>query len=542
MRKSRFLISLIAATAIGLAGVGCESSDSGAVRDTSDISNSGGNVDPNERRYMREYLLVAQRGLEVPAANFGTTGGSLPTVAGRESGVSPKDQVGVAAGLLFELTGITNVPSPNLSFTQPGVSTNRTPTDTSEVQEAGFAGFHQVYPSPSGRYVVGLSRAKDNLASDDGAPKSGIQVFQVDTPSAEVTFPPQPALGPTPERTSVRYTVPGQGEFVSGAWSRDGRYFYASFNGDILCAPFLESNGRLDIDTASFVAFPAGTTGFNNALQLLASFDGNFIFALDNANGAIVTYSRDLDDGSLTQVGTLATVSDPRGFTLDRTGTYLYVAGRESQQLAGYRVGSDGSLALLDLFPSSGLGAVPATLGNPLGDVAANPRLDQLYLGAYSGIVSGYTIDVATGALAANGGPATPLGGHRNLANIEVEPTGQFVIAAYEHDFDTFQDFVTPANGFPIDESNVFANTNSATNGTIPTVAFPELDASGRVAYVFPTTLASAFTGSVQAFRILDAAGNVRVEDAVESSNPYGLGFFQLVVQAPVPADETVVP
>lgn len=546
MRKSRFLISLIAATAIGLAGVGCESSDSGAIRDTSDISNTGGDVNPDERRNMREYLLVAQRGLEIPAASF-ATGRSLPTVDGRESGVTPKDELGVAAGLVFELTGITNVPRPNLNFTSPGVPTSQDPTDTLDVQNPDYAGFHQIYTSPSGRYVVGLSRAKDNIGID-GA-RSGIQIFQVDTPSAEVTFPPQPALGLPPDPVSMWFLASDQGEFTSGAWSRDGNYFYFCLSQRIWRAGFTESNGGLDITNSSpSVLFPGGAGGVNNAAQMLASVDGNYIFALDNANGAIITYTRDLSNGTLTETSTLPTVSDPRGFTFDRTGTFLYVVGRESQQLAGYRIGTDGSLAPIDLFPGSGLGAVPATLSGPLGDVAANPRQDQLFVASYNGYLSGYTIDVATGALTATSAPAQSLFGHRNLANLEVEPTGQFVIAAFEHDFDTFQNFVTPANGFAINErsDNIFANTDSATNATFPLLGgfdpVLSLDSNGRVAYVFPTTEGNAFTGSLQGFRILDAAGNTRAESAVEVSNPYGLGFFQLVVQAPVPADEPVVP
>lgn len=534
MRKSRFLISLIAATAIGLSGVGCESSDSGAVQDTSDISNPSGNVNPDERRNLREYLFVGQRGLEVPGAELGA-GQSLPTVAGRDTGVTPKDRVGVEAGLLFELAGIATVPAPNLTFATPG-GTERTPTTTSEGQGDGFAGFNQMYPSPSGRYVVGVSRAKDNINGVDGA-LSGLQIFQIDTPSVEITFPPAPDFGPTADPVSIFNFGSDQGEFSAGAWSRDGRHFYVSLNERIYSLPFTESNGRLDFDVSTTVLFAAGGSSVNNALQMASSFDGNFLFALDNANGNIVTYSRNADTGQLTEVGTTATPADPRGFAIDRTGTYLYVVGRESMQLAGFRVNADGSLSAIELFPGLGLGAVPVTFPNqPLGDVAANPRLDQLFLGSYEGGVSGYTIDVATGALTAAGGVAGPLGTARNLANIEVEPTGSFVIAAYEHDYDTFQNFVTVANGFPssADESTVFANLDSGTNGALPFSASPNLDVNGRVAYVFPSTQANAFTGAVQSFRIENAAGSVRANDSVDVENPYGLGFFQLVIPTPL--------
>lgn len=541
MRKSRFLIGLIAATAIGLAGVGCgESSSSGAVRDTSDIARPDSS--PDERRLMREYLLVGQRGLTVPPEDFGEAPDvSLPSVTGRDSGVTPSDEPGVAGGLLYELFGVNQVPSPNLAFVKPGVVEDRTPSDTSEVQEDQFAGFHQVYTSPSGRYVVAVSRAKDTLNRvDEGAPGSGFQVFQIDTPSVEETYPPQPDFGPTPELVSIRFFAGGQGEFTSGAWSRDGRFFFLSMNNRIYSIPFTESNGSLDFDVAREMLFSAGPT-LNNAVQMILSPAGDVLLALDNASGAIVSYSVNPENGELTLSGSLPTVSDPRGFTLDRSGNFLYVAGRRSKQLAGYRLGDDGGLTPIELFPAEGLGAVPATMPLHLGDVTASARRDQLFLGAYNGVVSGYTVDVTTGALTAGSRLGTPLGGARNLANLEVDPTGEFVLAAYEHDFDTFQDFVTFANGFGTDESSVFANTDSTTNELVPLNATPNFDLNGRIAYLFPSTLDRAFAGSVQAFRVLDEAGNLTVRDATDVTNPYGLGFFQLVL--PIPAEEgPVVP
>lgn len=541
MRKSRFLIGLIAATAIGLAGVGCgESSSSGAIRDTSDIARPDSN--PDERRHLTEYLLVGQRGLAVPAADFGAaTGVSLPTVTRRDSGMTPSDQRGVAAGLLYELFGINQASNPDLSFTKPGLPGDRTPSDTSGGQEEQFAGFHQVYISPSGRYVVGVSRAKDTLYDvDTGSPGSGFQVFQIDTPPVDEVYPPQPAFGPTPERVSVRFFARGQGEFTSGAWSRDGRFFFLSMNNRIYSIPFTESTGDLDFDVAREMTFSADPI-LNNAVQMILSPTADVLFALDNANGTIVSYSVNPENGELTLSGSLPTVSDPRGFAVDRSGNFLYVAGRSSKQLAGYRLTDGGDLTPIELFPSEGVGAVPVTMSDFLGDVATSTQRDHLFLGSYLGVVAGYTVDVTTGALTAAGRVGIPLGGAQNLANLEVDPTGELVIAAYEHDFDTFQNFVTVANGFSFNETDVFANIDSATNETLPLSATANVDSNGRIAYVFPTTSDRAESGSVQMFRVLDDSANVRVGDAVDASNPYGLAFFNLTIQAPV-EEGSVVP
>ena len=518
MRKSRFLINLIAATAIGLSVVGCgESSSTGAIRDTSDISNPGGGT----TRDLREYLVIAQRGLEVPASDF-AAGQTLPTEVPpqTEAGMTPKDEVGIVGGLMYELLGISSVPTPDLQFVTPGSLDGQDPVGTQAPPNEGDVptGYHQVYASPSGQYVIGVGRAKNNVAIDDATAR--VQVYKVNVPPTDVVFPPQPTFGVPAAPVSLFDFASNQGEFVSGAWSRDGNYFYVSISGFIQKATFTESNGRLVFaPIATVPIFPVGGAGVNNAVELKLSRDGRTLYALDNANGDIVTYSVDTATGDLTETNITATVADPRGFALDRTGTFLYVAGRNSGELAGYRVEADGSLTPIELF--AGAGAVPFNYGVALGDVAANPITNQLFLGSYDGVVSGFTINMDNGSLVDGGAAAAPLNGARNLANLEVEPTGRFLLTAFEHDLDSTQNFV-------------FANTNSATNGIggSATSLTPSTDKNGRIAYLFPTTEGRAFEGEIQSARI-DARANVSVEHSVDVDNPYGLAFLQLTFSAP---------
>lgn len=536
MRKSRFLMSLIAATAIGLSAVGCgSSSDQGSIQDTTDLSVPGNNNNQNERRNLREYMLVGQRGLVTnftPSYTAGSGQSSPTETNGRAVVAAPGDDIQTATApvQLYEIGGISDVPRPNFNMRAPGLATDDPAEPVADLLTGISGGFHQVYTSPTGSYAIGMARSKDRGFQGDTVTGSDVQIFQLDFSPADVTFPPTVTFGPVQDPTDIRTYAPDQGEFVSGAWSSNAGQFYASISNRITVFQVDGIVGGLD--ESQVLVFPAGPAGtINNAVQIIASRDGNFVFAIDNANSNLVTYAR-AADGSLTQSATTPVVSDPRGATLDRTGRYMYIAGRASGQLAGYRIEDDGSLTAIDVFPAQGNGAVPFPFGEPLGDVASNPTSNQLVLATYLGVVQTYTIDTATGGLTATGAAGAPFGSARNCGNVEFEPSGRFVVASYEHDFDTFQPYVNPGNGWPFDESLVFANTNSASNGAglPPLSATPNFDSLGRIVYVLPTTAPD--TGSVQAYRLADNGG-LRVEQSVEAANPYGLAFFQRVITPP---------
>jgi hypothetical protein len=531
MRKSRFLLSLIAATAIGLSAVGCDSSSSGGVADTSDLTVPNNNNNVNERLSLREYMLVAQRGLETNFAPNFSAGQSAPADPGGLVVAAPGDgDIGSNPPQLWEISGIADTPVPNANLTTPGNSTNSTPnTPDAGLLPDGASGFHQIYASPTGTFAIGLGRAKDRGFAGDSVDRARMQIFGMDFEAPlDVVFPPNVVFNAVADPVSILNYSPGQGEFASGAWSPNAQQFYASIDNGIDVFSVDGTIGRLD--PVQSVIFPFGGAGVNNAVKLIASPNGGFLYALDNANAQLVTYARNAVDGTLTEVAISPIVSDPRGATLDRSGRFMYIVGRTSGQLAGYEVLADGSLAPIDLFPELGIGPIPFTFGQPLGDVAANSQLDQLFLTTYLGVMQGYSVNTTTGALTAVGSGASPLGGARNAANIEVEPTGRFVVAAYEHDFDTFQPFVTPANGWPYFEDAVFTNIDSASNGVAPLSATPNFDALGRIVYTLPNP--APFTGEVQVFRV-QANGTPRSEQAQASANPYGLSFFQRVVQAP---------
>ncbi len=517
MRKNRFLMNLIAATAIGLAAIGCDSSSSGAIADTSDIAaNNAANLAAQQNQ-LREYLIVAQRGINLPAANLGATQ-STPTI---DPANGPLNDIVTAPGdadvpraELYEINGIGDTPIANNVITGPGGQTATQPTSN-----AGTTGAHGVYIDPSGNFVVTIGRTKNRGGANDTAILNAeLQIHALRPQPLDQTFPPVIEFQAVQDPTPILIFTVNQGNFVSGAWSRDGRFFYASIEGRLITYAVDGTVGRLQ--QVQSLAFPAGAGGFNNAAELLASGNGAFIFAIDHANNNLLTYTRNTTTGLLTLAQTTAVSADPRGMTIDSTGQFLYLASRASQMLTGFRINANGTLTVVELF--TGSGAVPFNLGTALGDVDANPQTTRLYVSSYAGVLQTYNINTATGGLSVAGANDDLLGNSRNTANLEIDPTGKFAFAVNEHDFEEFQAFAG--------ENNVFANVNMANNdetmGGSRFSATAQQDQNGNDVFLLPIPTANAFTGDFQVAR-LNADGSVRFERSQTVQNPHGIDFLQ---------------
>ena len=560
MRKSRFLLNLIAATAIGLSVFGCDSSDSEFITTNGDLLPAPTGPLVAGTTNLREYLILAERGLEPIAPNFGANqgapAGAGAVIAGAADAVATDSRAqlfeldllgeadafpgslitpGSATPVQLTLADITNpIPTP-IATVQPSFEPQNTPVGPGA--DAGTSGFHQIYASPQGRFAIGMSRAGGRNLNDglDGAVDSAnLQVFMINrTQNFPATFELGPPLNPLPIITFS----PNQGNFVSGAWSPDGAFFYASVNGSLGVFSVEPTNGSLEESQPALPLAAGPVAGIpNNALEILVSESGQFIYTVDNANGQVQIFSRDPATDIVSQIGQVPTGTDPRGATIDRSGNFMYVAGRSSATVAGYSIGADGLLTPIDVL--GGIGPVPAPLGVPIGDVDANPQDDTLYVSSYSGVMQAFSIDPATGGLTSVGDSAPLLGGSRNTTNIEVDPSGAFVLSVQEHDADDFQDFVTLANGFPAEavENPSFANPDTASNGPGGAIfsLTPQLDASGRTLFALLQPFEAAFAGDLQVFRIEEDGVSVRAERSVDTVNPFGLTFFQRVIEAPV--------
>lgn len=516
MRKNRFLMNLIAATAIGLAAIGCDSSSSGAIGDASDLNSNANNA--AQQASLHEFLIIGQRGLFQNSVTVTGTNRGTPTVptapAGRIVIGEPGDAV-VTRSLAFPIRGVASVPTPNavLDASQP-LAANATAT----------SGAHGAFVDPTGKFVVTMTRAKNRGFGTDNAVLNAIlEISALRLSPIDTTFPPVLNFGTVQDPTPTRLFTRNQGEFVSGAWSTDARHFYASIEGTLITYTVDGTVGRLT--PAQVQAFPnQPAAGFNNAAKLLSAPSGAFIFAIDHAGNNILTYTRNTTTGILALTATTPVPADCRGMTIESTGQFLYAVSRSSQFLSGFRIAANGALTPIEV--TVGAGAIPFNFGSALGDVDANPQTSTVFIATYAGALQGFNVNTTTGALTAIGAADALLGSSRNTANIEVDPTGRFLFSANEHDYESFDQF---SGEFP-----VFANLDTTTNATVPFSPTAQADDNGLTVLITPTDPNLAFVGDIQIARI-NADGTVRYERSQAAENPYSLDFVQRVLLPPFP-------
>ncbi|HEX5165297.1 MAG TPA: lactonase family protein [Thermomicrobiales bacterium] len=85
---------------------------------------------------------------------------------------------------------------------------------------------------------------------------------------------------------------------------------------------------------------PKGFDGQNSCAEVRAAPSGRFVYGSNRGHDSIATFAVG-PDGSLTPAGHTSTGGEnPRNFTLDATGTYLFAANQDSDTIVTFRVDS----------------------------------------------------------------------------------------------------------------------------------------------------------------------------------------------------------
>jgi len=95
---------------------------------------------------------------------------------------------------------------------------------------------------------------------------------------------------------------------------------------------------------------PAGTDmeGMSTA-EIKITHDGNYLYASNRGHNTLAHY-RITGDGTLELVDRYPTEAVPRFFDIDPTGKFVYSAGQNSGRLVSYRIGDDGDLQTLETY------------------------------------------------------------------------------------------------------------------------------------------------------------------------------------------------
>jgi len=152
------------------------------------------------------------------------------------------------------------------------------------------------------------------------------------------------------------------------AFHPGGRFAYLinETNSTMTAYAFDSAAGTLaPIETHSTV--PAGFSGTNTAAEVWVHPSGRWVLGSNRGDDSIVVFSIAPSTGKMTLVGfTKAGGQTPRDFALDPAGSWLYVADQDSGLVVPFRFDADqgslsplGGVASVSMVSYVGLGAVP---------------------------------------------------------------------------------------------------------------------------------------------------------------------------------------
>jgi 6-phosphogluconolactonase len=184
-------------------------------------------------------------------------------------------------------------------------------------------------------------------------------------------------------------------------------------------------NGQLGATTSLCQPVPDGTSAFfplgNNPVAVNVLAGGNFVYAV-NESDATVSALQVGSNGVLSSIGVYQVGTSPNAIASAPNGKFLYVTDGGSNQLYGFVVQSNGSLAAMP---------APFRTDNLPNAVEVDPRGIYVYVANYNANdVSAYTIDQSTGTATPIPGSATYAVGTGPLCLL-IEPSeGRFIYTA----------------------------------------------------------------------------------------------------------------
>jgi 6-phosphogluconolactonase len=161
-----------------------------------------------------------------------------------------------------------------------------------------------------------------NLGSDQ------ILQFRFDAATGQLTPNDPPAL--------VTRTGAGPRHLV---FHPNGRHAYVLYELDatVDLLAYDAQRGTLSA-LKTWKTLPGGFNGKPWAADLHVTPDGRFLYTSERTSSTLAMWSVDATSGELTLIGHQPTETEPRGFQIDPSGTWLLAVGQKSNALTPYRI------------------------------------------------------------------------------------------------------------------------------------------------------------------------------------------------------------
>ena len=185
---------------------------------------------------------------------------------------------------------------------------------------------HSIMPDANNRFVLGMTLGNDL-----------VNVFRFDAKTGRL----EPH---TPPSVSVKAKT-GPRHFV---FHPNGKLVYVLGELDATVHVFDWNSAKGELkEKQSVRGLPPGLTGRIAAADLHLTPNGRFLYASVRASSTLVGFQVNAADGTLSLIEFVPTEKEPRAFSIDSTGQYLFVAGQHSHRLSSYRIEATGKLTKL---------------------------------------------------------------------------------------------------------------------------------------------------------------------------------------------------
>lgn len=147
---------------------------------------------------------------------------------------------------------------------------------------------------------------------------------------------------------SAKATLTPAGEFAAPAgagprhskFSADGRFLYVinELTSSVSVYACNCGTGALELKQ-TLSTLPAGFTAYNICAEIQVHPSGRFVYGSNRGHDSIAVFARNAEDGTLTPIEIVpCSGKHPRHFALSPDGAWLVCAGRDSNNLASFRV------------------------------------------------------------------------------------------------------------------------------------------------------------------------------------------------------------
>ncbi|MFN0108488.1 MAG: lactonase family protein [Blastocatellia bacterium] len=192
------------------------------------------------------------------------------------------------------------------------------------------ANAHSILADAKNRYVLAATLGNDL-----------VNVFKFDTKTGRLEPNTPPSVSVKAKTGPRHFVFHPNGKLV---------YLLGELDATIHVFDWDGSKGQLK-EKQSVNALPPGVTGRIGAADVHITSDGKFLYSAERTSSTLAGFKVN-SDGTLTPIEIIPTETQPRAFSIDSTGKYLFVAGQRSHRLSSYRIeAGTGKLTKLKDYP-----------------------------------------------------------------------------------------------------------------------------------------------------------------------------------------------